>query len=116
MLPPRDEDGERRRRVWILCASPLLDFWLDEEPAEDDFRAVGRVAKEVGYSYQDIKTIYWSEVVPVVLGTWGPIDQIEKRIAQRPRLGYWLTWILRPWWGWVAWEYWRKIKKAMQQS
>jgi hypothetical protein len=116
MLLPVDEDGERRRRLWVLCASPLFDFWLDEEPREEDFQSVARVAKEVGYSYQDVRAIYWREVVPVVMGTWGPRDPIgstrlEQRIRQRRRLGYLLAWLFRPWWGLVAWDYWRRIKK-----
>jgi hypothetical protein len=115
MIPPATEDIERRRRVWILCASPLFDFWLDEEPSEDDFLRIARVAKEVGYAQNDLKRIYWKEVVPAVMGTWFGLDPmpawLEQRILHRPRLGYWLSWLLRPWWGWVAWDCWRKIKK-----
>jgi hypothetical protein len=100
--------------MWVLCASPLFDFWLDEGPREEDFRAVARVAREVGYSLSEVRAIYWREVVPAIMGTWGPMDPaspawLERAIRQRPRVGYWLSWLLRPWWGWVAWVYWRKI-------
>ena len=112
------EEMDRRRRMWVLCASPLFDFFIDMEPDEDDFRAVGRTAREVGYTSDDVKRIYWREVVPAIMGTWGRMDPanpewLERRIRQQPRIGYRLSWILRPWWGSTAWQYWRRIRKEL---
>lgn len=104
--------------MWVLCASPLFDFWLDEEPWEEDFQAVGQLARELGYSAADVLAMYWQEVLPAIMGTWGRIDPaspawLEEKIRQRPRFSYWVSWLLRPWWGWVACEYWRRIARSL---
>jgi hypothetical protein len=119
MLAPATENGDGRRRLWAACASPLFDFWLDDDTLEEDFLAVGRVARHAGFSGKQVRTIYWREVVPAVLGSWGLMDPtsplwLEQRITKRPRLGYCLTWLFRPWWGWVAWSCWRQIARGMR--
>jgi hypothetical protein len=118
MLLPLDEDSERRRRLWVLCASPLFDFWLDVASDERDFKAVAIAASEVGYTVKDVRAIYWHEVVPAVMGSWGPMDPLdtawlENRIGNPSHIGYWLSWLLTPWWGWAAYEIWRDIARTM---
>jgi hypothetical protein len=118
MLVPADADGDRRRRLRVLCASSLFDFWLDWEPLEQDFRAIGQVAQQIGYRPADVRAIYWREIVPAIMGTWGPMEPsdvtwLEQRIRHPPRIGYWLSWLLRPWWGCVTHEYWRHIARHL---
>jgi hypothetical protein len=112
------EDSDRRRRVRNLCASPLFDFFIDWEPPEEDFLAIGITAREVGYTPEDVKAIYWQEVVPAVMGTWGRMDPsssdwLGKRIRERPRIAYWLTWVIWPWWGFTVCDYWKRICKGL---
>ena len=113
-----NEGIDRRRRLRNLCASPLFDFFIDWEPSEEDFLAIGIAAREVGYTPADVKAIYWQEVVPAVMGTWGRMDPsnsdwLEGRIRERPKMAYWLSWVLRPWWGFVACDYWKRIHKGL---
>ena len=121
MLKPPSEDLERRRRLWVHLASPLFDFWLDTEPADHDFRALGEVVRQLGYTPEEVKAIYWQEVVPAVMGKWGRIESmdaawLEQRILRRARVGYLLSWIFRPWWGFVACSYWRKISTVLDRT
>jgi len=113
LLPP-NFDLERRRQIWQLLASPLFDFAWDEETPADDLRRIGHEIVELGYADAEIRWIYWSEVFPAIAGAWLAIDPrnpdwLQQRIIFRPRIGLYLTCILRPWWIWVGWDCWRKI-------
>ncbi len=117
MLLPPDQDIDRRRLVWLRLAEPLFDFVFDEQSRDSDFQRIGRAAIDSGYADEELKTVYWSEVVPAITGAWVGVDPVdpqwlEKRILRRPVLGY--LWCLRPWWIWVAWGCWREIKKGIE--
>jgi hypothetical protein len=114
MLIPARDDLERRRRIWPLCAEPLLGWIFDEGLTEEDYRRVGAVARELGYSPDEVRAIYWQEVIPAIRGSWrlfGEKDWLERHVLQPRPLRYFVSLFLFPLWTLVAWDEWRKIKK-----
>ena len=119
MLLPLQQDIERRRQMWSLLAEPLFAVVLDEEPWEADFQRIDRAAIELGYSDDDLRTIYWKEVMPAVVGTWSlsgfeSPGWLEQRIFRPPWLGFFLTCLLCPWWIWITWDTWREIRRGIE--
>ena len=118
MLPTPDQDIERRRRIWALLADPLIDVALDNGTLDSDFQDIGRVALELGYDDEELRAIYWDEVVPAVTGTWdfggsGAPGWLEQRILEPSTFGGLLTNVLSPWWIWITEDIWTKIKNGM---
>lgn len=88
----------RRLKVWQALSSLFLDVELGDE----DFSHVARVVVESGYSLEQVESILWGEVFPVlkanlhsVAGEWaGWTDdwllqhlKISEAPACRPRFG-----------------------------
>lgn len=94
MLPPANDDLQRRRWGW----QQLSDLFLDEETTEDMLRNIARVAADCGYTDEELDDILRNEVAPAVAfnffdtaGTWGYFDTVwlEGKILHSSRLGYW---------------------------
>ena len=118
MLLSLPQDIERRRRIWLLLADPLINVVLDEGTLDSDYFRIGRLATEMGYSKEDVKRIFWKEVVPGVAGTWFWNDLLspgwlEQRIRHPSKLGCLMTFLLCPWWIWITWQEWRSIRKGI---
>ncbi len=119
MLLPPDRDTERRSLIWSRFAEPLMDFVFDEVTLESDYQRIGRCAVESDYTNDELTAIYWHEVFPAIAGSWNSIDPLdptwlEQRIRNKPAIGYLFTFLIRPWWIWLGWDCWRKIKSEIE--
>ncbi len=119
MLLPPDQDTERRPLIWSRFAEPFFDFVFDDETLESDYWRIGRSAIESGYADYELAAIYWYEVFPEIAGSWISVDPLDptwfkQRIRHRPIVGCLLTLFFRPWWSWLGWDCWRKIKKSIE--
>jgi hypothetical protein len=117
-LPPIAEDLPRRRRMWSLLAIPLYDVLLDEATWAEDYAAIGRVARELGYSPRQVHRIYWREVVPAFLGAGSRMDLrsnewLVDAIANRRWLPLGLAYLASPFWAYFAWACWPDIERNL---
>jgi hypothetical protein len=54
--------------MWPLLAEPLINFGVDWPTLDSEYARIGQLALELNYSYEEVRSIYWWDVVPGVLG------------------------------------------------
>ena len=116
MLPPPEEDLERRRPLW----QALSDLFLDDETTADTLSYIALVAASSAYTEDEIEAIYRREVAPAVAGNffdpagvWGCFNPVilERWILERCSLGYWFSrLIVAPLPLWILRHDWRRVK------
>ena len=116
-MPPPAQDLPRRRPVWAA----MSDVFLDSEIVDAWRAAIVDALVASGYSIDELRAIFWSEVCPVlhtnlqsVAGVWDGFDaaSLERRILARP------AGRVRRWWaavngGAIARREWRAIEAAL---
>ncbi|HZZ77224.1 MAG TPA: hypothetical protein VFE62_01820 [Gemmataceae bacterium] len=118
---PANEDLDRRRKVWNAFAGPFVDFTQDEGTLAEDYRRIGALIVELGYSDDDARRIFWTEVVPAIESMWLRInvdnpDWLEDRIVHPRSLRFYLKCLLFPPWIGIDWGYWREIKRGIKAA
>src|SRR5262245_59706594 len=121
MLPPAINDLDRRRKAWNAMAEPFCDFAVDEQTMPEDYHRIGSLISSLGYTDDDARKIYWSEVVPVVESFWLWIDVDDSnwlvdRIRHPRRLRFYAKCLLFPLWIWIDRAYWREIKRGIMAA
>lgn len=104
--------------MWSLLANPLYDVLLDDETRDEDYVAIGRVARELGYSTRQVHRIYWREVVPAFLGAGNRLDLrsddwLVDAMTNRRWLPWGLAYLASPFWAYFGWACWPDIERNL---